>query len=114
MGGALRKELGGCLLAAAGISLLLALMFAAYVVWGVYANRRAERQAAAFCNSAKPGQPIAMVLERARGDGAPTRSAKDGEVYHFWWYGMIFSARECVVTTAAGRVVSAQQVAHDH
>src|SRR5690348_869628 len=108
MGGALRKVLGGCLLAAAGICLLLALMLAAYVGWGVYANRRAEREAAAFCNAVKPGQDIAIVLERARGDGAPARSAHDGDAYRFWWYGMIFNARECVVTTAAGRVVSAR------
>ena len=105
--------LGGCLLAAAAFSLLLVLLFAAYVGWGVYANRRAEREAAAFCTAAKPGQPIALVLERARGEGAPARKAQDGDAYHFWWYGMIFSARECVVTTKAGRVVSAQQVVHE-
>jgi hypothetical protein len=111
--GTVRKVLGGCLLAAAGFCVLLIVLFAAYVGWGVYANQRAERQAAAFCSAAKPGQPIALVLERARGEGAPTRSAKDGEVYHFWWYGMIFNARECVVTSAAGRVVSTQQVNHE-
>ena len=113
LGERLRKLLSGCLLAAAVISLLIAVMFAAAVGWGIYANDRAEREATAFCSAVKPGQDIAIVLERARGEGAPKRTAKDGEVYRFWWFGMIFNARECEVTTAAGRVVSARQIVQD-
>lgn len=113
MAGTPGKFLRGCLMVAAGIALLLLLLFAAAVGWGLYANDRAENNATAFCSAARPGQDIAVVLSRARGNGAPARGSHEGDVYRFWWYGWIFNAHQCVVTTAAGRVVSAQHVAQE-
>jgi hypothetical protein len=110
----LNKVLKGCLMAVAGISLLMALLFAAFVGWGVYANHRAESQADAFCRAVHPGEPIAEVEKRAQGTGAPGRSGKDSdEVYHYYWFGMIFTAHECRVATARGRVSSKQRFVQD-
>jgi hypothetical protein len=108
-----RNTLLGCLKVALLLVLLMFLMFAGAVGWGIYANDRMQAEATAFCSAVKPGQDIASVLERARGDGAPSRSSHDGDVYRFHWQGWVFNAHECVVTTAAGRVVSAQHVAHE-
>ena len=107
-----KKILVGCLVAAASIVLLLVLLFAAYVAWGVYANHRADEQAKAFCAATRPGEDIARVLERAKGADAPRRSGRDGDTYRFWWYGMIFNASECAITTSGGRVVSTQFLEH--
>ena len=101
-------------MAVAGISLLLALLFAAFVGWGVYANHRAESQADAFCRAVRPGEAIADVEKRAQGEDAPRHSGKDSdEVYHYYWYGMIFTAQECRVSTAGGRVTSKRRFVQD-
>jgi len=111
--GKLRKVLGGCLMAAAGVSLLLVVLVAAAVGWGLHANGVADRQADAFCNAVKPGQQIASVLARAHEDSTLKRSFNDGGVYHFYWQGGVFYAGECEVGTAAGRVTAARRVSHD-
>ena len=108
-----RKLLVGCLLTCAALALLLVLLFAAFVGWGLYANDRAEKQATAFCRSVRPGEDIARVLERAKGEDPPKRSFQSEQVWHFYWFGMIFNAQECEVTTAGGRVQSARVVAHE-
>ena len=101
-------------MAVAGISLLLALAFATFVGWGVYANHRAESQADAFCKLVQVGEDIAGVEKRAQGEGAPKRSVKDrDEVYHYYWFGMIFTAHECRVATTQGRVASKQRLVQD-
>jgi hypothetical protein len=111
---AAKKILIGCLVAAAGFVLLIVVLFAAYVAWGIYANDRAETEARGFCQATRPGEMLEHVLERAKGPNPPDRYGNDSDgVYHFYWYGMIFNAQECAVTTAKGRVVSAQVIAHD-
>ena len=114
MGETLRRLGKGCLIAMAGFSLLLALLFATYVGWGVYANNRAESQADAFCRTVRPGEAIAEVEKRAQGENAPRRSGKDSdEVYHYFWYGMIFNSQECQVATARGLVTSKKRLVQD-
>jgi len=109
-----KKVLIGCLVAAASFALLMIVLFAAYVGWGIYANDRAETEARAFCQATKPGEELARVLERAKGPNPPRRYGSDSDgVYHFYWYGMIFNAQECAVATKGGRVVSAQVIAHE-
>ncbi len=114
MAATLAKLAKGCLYVVAGISLLLALLFVAFVGWGVYANHRAETQADAFCRAVRPGEAIADVEKRARGENAPRRSGKDSDdVYHYYWYGMIFTSQECRVTTVGGRVATAKRFTQD-
>ena len=103
----------GCLLTCAAGALLLVLSFAAYVAWGLYANNRAAAQATAFCQRVKPGEDIARVLERAKGEDPPDRSFQHEGAWHFYWLGMIFNAQECEVAIAGDRVRSARVVAHE-
>ena len=110
MSGKMGKVLKGCLLVAAGLCLLVALLFAAMVGWSIYASDRAEKGATAFCAATRPGEDIARVLERARGVSAPMRHFNDGDTYYFVWQGTIFESRDCVVETSAGRVVSKRYV----
>jgi hypothetical protein len=109
-----KKILIGCLVAAASFALLVLVLFAAYVAWGIYANNRAQTQARAFCQATRPGEELAHVLARAKGPNPPDRFGNDSDgTYRFFWFGMIFNAQECEVTTAKGRVLSKQVLAHD-
>jgi len=108
------KLVKGCLMAVAGVSLFIALLFAAYVGWGVYANHRAQRQADAFCEAVRRGDDIMKVEARAKGEDGPRRSGHTSEgVYHYYWYGMIFNSQECEVSTVAGRVSATRRLVQD-
>jgi hypothetical protein len=107
------KVLKGCLLVAAGLSLLFVVLVAAAVGWGLYANRVADRAANAFCQATRAGESLADLKQRARADTAMKTSFNEGDVYHFYYQGGVFYAGECEVTVAAGRVATSRIVTHD-
>jgi hypothetical protein len=111
--GKARKLLKGCLLVAAGLSLLFVVLVAAAVGWGLHANSVADREANAFCKATQPGESLAELKQRAQADTTMKHSFNEGEVYHFYYQGGVFYAGECEVTTAAGHVASSRVVSHD-
>ena len=103
----------GCLLAALGVAAVPVLLVAGYVIWGLWANARAEREANAVCDAIRVGDPVARLQDLAKGPHKPNRFIEHGEGYHFLYYGMIYSARVCRVDIANGRVASKKIVAYD-
>jgi hypothetical protein len=107
------KVLKGCLLVAAGLSLLFVVLVAAAVGWGLHANSVADREAKAFCKATRTGESLPALLARAHADTTMKHHFNDGDVYHFYYQGGVFYAGECEVTTAAGRVATSRLVTHD-
>jgi hypothetical protein len=111
--GKARKLLKGCLLVAAGLSLLFVVLVAAAVGWGLHANSVADREANAFCKATQPGESLAELEQRAHADTTMKHGFNEGEVYHFYYQGGVFYAAECEVTVSTGRVAKSRIVTHD-
>ena len=110
-----RSGCKGCLVTIAIFAAAPVLLFVGYVAWGLWANARADRESAAVCASIKLGDTRNRVLEMAKGEHAPGNlfPLEDNKGYHFLYYGMIYTARECKVTIEADRVVAKELIAHD-
>lgn len=109
-----RSKWKGCLLAALLVIVLPILLLAAYIAWGLWANGRAEREAAAMCASINVGDPRSRVLELAKGEHEPGNFFPiDDKGYRLIYYGMIFNASECRVMITTDRVVSKEIVRYD-
>jgi len=107
------KVLKGCLLVAAGLSLLFVVLVGAAIGWGLYTNSVADREANAFCKATRPGESLAELEQRAHADTTMKHGFNEGEVYHFYYQGGVFYAGECEVTTTAGHVTTSRVVRHD-
>ena len=113
MGGGARKVLTGCLVVAGAGALALVLLLVAFGAWGAYANSRAEAAATDLCAGIRVGDRIEPIARKAAAGDPPARAVRDGEDYHFSFFGMIFSSRECLVGTRGGRVTAKHVVVHD-
>lgn len=107
------KLLKGCLLAVGTLVLALLAVLGIYIGWGMYANERAETAATALCSGTRIGDSIGSVRARAERAEPKPRIASGSEQYHFTFQGAIFSARECQVSTAQGRVTARKVVVFD-
>jgi hypothetical protein len=76
----------------------------------MYANERAETAAAALCAGTRIGDSIESVRARAEHADPKPRIATGPDQYRFTFQGAIFNARECVVSTAQGRVTARKTV----
>jgi hypothetical protein len=97
------------------IALTLAVLFAIFSAYGLYADRVASRKAAAMCASILPGSDAAPLIDRALEDGASTygpRWFRSGgfDTLAITYVGMPPLSRfQCVVKAKGGRVVSVKQ-----
>jgi hypothetical protein len=113
MAGEARKILTGCLVAVGAFVLVLVLLLVAYGAWGAYANHRAEAAAERLCAGIRPGDRIEAVSRKAAASEPPARAIHDGDRHTFTYFGMIFSARECEVSTRDGRVTAKRVIVFD-
>jgi len=88
------------------------LLLVGYVVWGLWANDRAERLAAGFCASVRLGDDQARLKTLAE-EFSPGNQFPTDDGYRYIWYGMIFHASECRVKLAGGRVKEKEQQRFD-
>ena len=107
------KALKGCLLAAGALSLALAAVVGIYIAWSLHANRRAEAAATALCAGIRKGEAMESVLAKAAAAEPKPRVGSGSDGYHFTFQGAIFNARDCQVSTVAGRVTAAHVVVYD-
>lgn len=90
----MRKQFG-LLNLIAGFVLLLIGGFAAMVAYGIYANDRAERRAAAFCSEIAAAGRITAGLARAERDGIRYHATRSPDAYDFLFPGWVFNAAIC-------------------
>jgi len=107
------KVLRGCLLAAGLLVLSMVAVVGLYIGWGLYANERAEKAANALCAGIRIGDPVDAVIAKAQAADPAPRVQSGSEETYFIYQGMIFSARECHVSTVRGRITAKRVILHD-
>jgi len=100
---------------------LIILLFAGYVGYGLYAERIAERRAKMFCDSVRPGEDAEAVLARAKtADGAEERmlrwfveSGRRPRTLRVMFVGLPPFSRHTCVIEAEQKVIKAEYLHYD-
>ena len=92
--------------ALAGIAALFMAVIAAYTVYYVYANGRAETAADQFCNTVIVGAAVSGIKVRAEAAGARYLSSSTSNTAKVYFQGAVFNGFYCDLTVAEGKVVS--------
>jgi hypothetical protein len=88
---------------------IVAALFAAYVAYWIYQDRRAESAANEFCNALAIGSRPSEAIERAKAAGRRTIEKPDGVAFLF--QGPIFNAYICELSVADGKIARKQVTA---
>jgi Tfp pilus assembly protein FimT len=81
-------------------------LFAAYVAYWMYQDRRAQSAANEFCNALALGSRPSEAIERAKAAGRRTIEKPDGVAFVF--QGPIFNAYICELSVADGKIARKQ------
>ena len=88
---------------------IVAALFAAYVAYWIYQDRRADSAANEFCNALAIGSRPSEAIERAKAAGRRTIEKPDGVAFLF--QGPIFNAYVCELSVADGKIARRQVTA---